>query len=341
MAGEFALIEHLLRQTRADRSTRPPILGPGDDCALIQASDPAQAWAVSTDMLVSGIHFLPEDDPNDLGWKTLAVNISDLAAMGATPRYVTLAAAIPAADAVDMSWIDRFFSGFVDCAEAYGAALIGGDTTRCADGARTFCVTAMGELLAERALRRSGAQTDDDIWISGTPGYAALGLRAKLEGLRLPDDLAGPAHRALHRPQPRVALGLALTALAHSAIDVSDGLLQDLGHIAEASGLQAILREPQLPCCPSGVEAGLWQTCLLGGGDDYELLFTAPSRARTAIDALGESLSVTLTRIGHMKNMQAGTEAGRMAAPTVQLVDGAGYARDLSRIRAGFDHFTA
>lgn len=341
MAGEFALIEHLLRQTRADRISQPPILGPGDDCALIKASDPAQAWAVTTDMLVSGIHFLADDDPNDLGWKTLAVNVSDLAAMGATPRYVTLAAAIPPADAIDTSWIDAFFAGFVDCADTYGVGLIGGDTTRCADSARTFCITAIGEVLAEHALRRSGAQPDDDIWISGTPGYAALGLRAKLDGTRLPDDLAVIAHRALHRPQPRVALGLALTALAHSAIDVSDGLLQDLGHIAEASGIQATLSAPQLPGCPSGIDAALWQACLLGGGDDYELLFTAPTSARDAIQALGQSLALPLTRIGQMQGMQTSVEAGKISASAVQLLDAAGQALDLSRIRAGFDHFAA
>ncbi len=336
MAGEFALIEHLLRQTRADHATRPPILGPGDDCALIAPSHPNLAWAVTTDMLVSGVHFLETDDPRDLGWKTLAVNLSDLAAMGALPRYVTLAAAIPPEDAQDTAWIDAFFSGFVDCLNTFDVALIGGDTTR---GRRTFSVTAMGEVEANRALRRSGAQRDDDIWISGTPGYATLGLRTKLDGIALPPGIASLAHQALHRPQPRVALGLAIIGLAHSAIDVSDGLLQDLGHIARASHCQAILETTLLPSCPAGVDVNLWHTCLLGGGDDYELLFTAPTSARDAVTTLSHQLSLPLTRIGQMHPMQDGAEQGTMSGDAVQLLDLTHQPIDLSLLRTGFDHF--
>ena len=336
MAGEFALIEHLLRQTRADHATRPPILGPGDDCALIAPSHPNLAWAVTTDMLVSGVHFLETDDPRDLGWKTLAVNLSDLAAMGALPRYVTLAAAIPPEDAQDTAWIDAFFSGFVDCLNTFDVALIGGDTTR---GRRTFSVTAMGEVEANRALRRSGAQRDDDIWISGTPGYATLGLRTKLDGIALPPGIASLAHQALHRPQPRVALGLAIIGLAHSAIDVSDGLLQDLGHIARASHCQAILETTLLPSCPAGVDVNLWHTCLLGGGDDYELLFTAPTSARDAVTTLSHQLSLPLTRIGQMHPMQDGAEQGTMSGDAVQLLDQTHQPIDLSLLRTGFDHF--
>lgn len=340
MAGEFALIEHLLRQTRAEDATHPPILGPGDDCALIRPShpDPSLAWAVTTDMLVAGVHFLDSDDPHDLGWKTLAVNLSDLAAMGAQPRYVTLAAAIPVADANDTAWIDTFFAGFMACAKAFGVALIGGDTTR---GPRVFSVTAMGEVTAAEALRRSGAQDGDDIWISGTPGYAALGLRAKLEALALPTDVAEQAYRALHRPEPRVALGLALHGIAHSAMDVSDGLLQDLGHIAQASQLQATLELDLLPVAPAGVDTPLWQACLLGGGDDYELLFTAPPAARPVIQALSQSSALPITRIGFMHVVQSGTETGTMTTAPVQVVNHAGHPLDLSHLRAGFDHFAA
>lgn len=336
MAGEFALIEHLLRQTRADQVSQPPILGPGDDCALIRAADADSAWAVTTDMLVSGVHFLDSDAANDLGWKTLAVNISDLAAMGATPRFVTLAAAIPQADANDTTWIDAFFAGFNDCAAAHGVALIGGDTTRCAGTARTFCVTALGEVLPERALRRNGAMANDDIWLSGTPGYAALGLLAKLGNVSIASDVASVAHRALHRPQPRVALGLALRGLAHSAIDVSDGLLQDLGHIAEASALNAALEASLLPAPPVGVDAELWHGCLLGGGDDYELLFTAPVNVRGTINDLADTLDLPLTRIGRM---QAAAEGGTMTPSCVQVLDRAQQPMDLSRFRTGFDHF--
>ena len=336
MAGEFALIEHLLRQTRADQVSQPPILGPGDDCALVRASDPESAWAITTDMLVSGVHFLDSDAASDLGWKTLAVNISDLAAMGATPRYATLAAAIPRADANDTTWIDAFFAGFNDCAAAHGVALIGGDTTRCEGSARTFCVTALGEVMPERALRRNGAMANDDIWVSGTPGYAALGLRAKLDCVPLPNEIAATADRALHRPQPRVALGLSLLGLAHSAIDVSDGLLQDLGHIAEASGLNAVLEASLLPAPPIGIDAELWHGCLLGGGDDYELLFTAPVKVRDTINDLADMLDLPLTRIGRM---QAAAEGGTMTPSRVQVLDRAQHPMDHSRFRAGFDHF--
>ena len=336
MAGEFALIEHLLGQTRADRTTHPAYLGPGDDCALITTSAPALAWAVTTDMLVSGVHFLESDNAEDLGWKTLAVNLSDLAAMGARPRYVTLAAAISPADATDTVWIDRFFAGFRACAHAHDVELIGGDTTRCANGQRTFSVTALGEVIPAQALRRSGAQANDDIWVSGSPGFATLGLRAKLDGVPLPNTVAELADRALHRPQPRIALGLALIDLAHSAIDVSDGLLQDLGHIAQASSLIAALDEARLPACPQGVTPSLWQACLLGGGDDYELLFTAAPHARDAISALATTLSLPLTRIGLMQPLP---DTGTMTSGHVQLLDAARQPVDLTRISAGFDHF--
>lgn len=333
MAGEFALIEHLLRQTRADRASRPPILGPGDDCALVTTSSPALAWAVTTDMLVAGVHFLDSDNPRDIGWKTLAVNLSDLAAMGAVPRYVTLAAAIHPEDAANTTWIEEFFAGFIDCADSHGVALIGGDTTR---GPRVFSITAMGEIVADRALCRSGARPGDDIWVSGEPGYAALGLRAKLDGLVLPADVAVKANVALHHPTPRVALGHALIDLAHSAIDISDGLLQDLGHIARASKLDAILLEQALPPGPIGIDTDLWRNCQLGGGDDYELLFTAPAAVRCDIKALSNSLLLPLTRIGYM---QRNTEAGKMTNHNVQMLDASHKPLDLSRHRAGFDHF--
>lgn len=335
MAGEFALIEHLLRKTRADQVDHPPILGPGDDCALIETSGPDMAWAITTDMLVSGVHFLESDDPRDLGWKTLAVNISDLAAMGAQPRYVTLAAAIRPEDAQDTAWIDAFFSGFTDGLKTFGVTLIGGDTT-C--GPRTFSVTAMGEIASHKALRRSMAQIGDDIWVSGTPGYATLGLRAKLDGIVLPPEVATLAHQALHRPQPRVALGRALVDLAHSAIDVSDGILQDLGHIAQASKQQAALEAMLLPFCPTGVTTGLWQACLLGGGDDYELLFTAPSTARERILDVGNRLALPLTRIGQMRPMPSTAQADTISGNVV-LLDHNHRPIDLSRLRMGFDHF--
>lgn len=333
MAGEFELIEHLLGQVRADRLTHPPVLGPGDDCALIKASSPGMAWAITTDMLVSGVHFLDQDHPYDLGWKTLAVNLSDLAAMGAAPRYVTLAAAIPPEDASDTTWIDSFFSGFMACARQYGVGLIGGDTTR---GPRVFSVTALGEVLPDCALRRDRAQSGDDIWVSGAPGYAALGLRAKLDHLDLPENVGTLAERALHHPLPRIELGLALHELAHSAIDVSDGLLQDLGHIARASGLVATLRAEMLPAAPEGIDHALWRACLFGGGDDYELLFTAPPAARPSIQALSHTLSLPLTRIGYM---QKPLGEGTIDSCGVQVLDAAQKFLDLALLSKGFDHF--
>lgn len=329
MAGEFALIERLLSQVRPDPNTQTNglLLGPGDDCALIAPPAPGESFAITTDMLVEGTHFLHTDSPEDLGWKTLAVNLSDLAAMGATPRYVTLAAALLAGDE-SSAWVDQFFSGFTNCAQKHKVSLIGGDTTR---GPRTFSVTAIGTVHPNQALRRSGAQDQDDIWISGTPGMAALGLAYKLGTTDLPVVLEQSTYKALHRPQPRIALGLALVELAHSCLDVSDGLLQDLGHIAQVSGLAATLHNAALPPAPSQVNPSLWQQCLLGGGDDYELLFTAPQNKRTEIEALAAQLSLPLHRVGQMH------DTGK--AGTITLLDPHQNAVDLSNLRQGFDHF--
>ena len=329
MAGEFALIERLLNQAGVASAMPAPslLLGPGDDCALIAPPENGTAWAITTDMLVEGTHFLATDDPENLGWKTLAVNLSDLAAMGAQPRYVTLAVALSADDA-SSGWVDQFFRGFSACAQQFGVALIGGDTTR---GPRTFCVTAIGSVQPGQALRRNGAQDQDDIWISGNPGLAALGLAYKLGTTTLAPTLAALASKALHRPLPRVALGLALTGLAHSCLDVSDGLLQDLGHITTASGLAATLQQAALPATPTGVNEALWQHCLLGGGDGYELLFTAPAAARDALTALSSQLDLPLHRIGLM---HADGTAGR-----IDLLDAQQQPIDLASIRQGYDHF--
>ncbi|MDP1636422.1 MAG: thiamine-phosphate kinase, partial [Gallionellaceae bacterium] len=217
--SEFDLIKRFF--------TRPApgaILGVGDDAALLRVGE-GMELAVSTDMLVSGTHFLPDADPFLLGHKALAVNLSDLAAMGATPRWATLAIALPSADE---DWLRRFSDGFFVLADEFGVELVGGDTTR---GPLNLCVTIMGEVPQGRALRRDGAQAGDDIWISGTLGDAALGL-AQLQGKTvLPDDMRERCLAALQQPQPRIALGMALRGIAHSAIDISDGLLADLGHI--------------------------------------------------------------------------------------------------------------
>ena len=328
MAGEFALIERLLQQAPAQAKTAPGLLlGPGDDCALIAPPATDEVFAITTDMLVEGTHFLGTDNPIDLGWKTLAVNLSDLAAMGARPRYATLAVSLLATDD-STGWVDQFFSGFTDCAKKYDVSLIGGDTT-C--GPRSFSVTAFGTVKPQQALRRSGACAQDDIWISGTPGMAALGLAHKLGTTVLPAALAATASTALHHPLPRVALGLALAGLAHSCMDVSDGLLQDLGHITQASGLSATFELAALPSIPPGVNAAIWQQCLLGGGDDYELLFTASPNNRADIEDLATQLTLPLHRIGQM---HADGKVG-----TITLLDPHQKPVDLSHLRQGFDHF--
>lgn len=317
MPSEFALIDRYFRHP-----TRHTVLGVGDDAAIVRPS-PGAELVISTDMLVSGTHFLPDADPEDLGWKALAVNVSDMAAMGAEPRWAVLAAALPAATE---SWIERFARGFFACADEFGIDIVGGDTTK---GPRNFCVTIFGEVPIvgdkSQALRRSGARPGDEIWVSGQPGRAALGLahlqgRHALEEPRLAECLA-----ALHRPQPRVALGLALRDLATAAIDVSDGLLADLGHILEESKASATLVIPRLP--PAGIE----RDCLLAGGDDYELVFTAPPTRHDEITSLSSKLGLALTSIGKIEPGSPGV------APRLTLLDDEG--REIGVDHKGYDHF--
>jgi len=321
MAGEFALIDKYFA-----RPTPSAVLGPGDDCALVQPS-PGKQLAVTTDMLVAGTHFLPDTDPKNLGWKALAVNLSDLAAMGAQPRWVTLAGALPS---VDETWIAAFASGFFNCAREYGVDVIGGDTTK---GPLNVCITAIGEVEPGRALRRDGAKPGDQIWISGRPGLASLGL-AHLQGkVKLPEPWPRLCVGALEKPRPRVALGLALNGIASSAIDVSDGLLADLGHIAERSGCAAAVKLVQLPHLPKGdsYNADLRRIaleCQLTGGDDYELCFTAPGNHSLAIAQIAAQLELPLWNIGEMA-------AGSGGAVTVFDPDG----KPVEFERKGYDHF--
>jgi thiamine-monophosphate kinase len=310
MPSEFALIDRYFR-----RPARHTVLGVGDDAAIVKPT-PGFELVISTDMLVSGTHFLPNVDPEDLGWKALAVNVSDMAAMGAQPRWALLAAALPAATE---SWIEKFAQGFFACAEEFGIDVIGGDTTK---GPRNLCVTIFGEILPGQALLRSGAHLYEEIWVSGMPGRAALGL-AHLQGrLELTEPALSVCLAALQRPQPRVELGLALRGLASAAIDVSDGLLADLGHLLEASSLAAMLQLAVLPA------PGLERDAYLSGGDDYELIFTAPALNHAKIVALSEELGLPLNCIGRT---QAGP-AGELA-----IYDAAG--RPVEVTQRGFDHF--
>lgn len=310
MPSEFELIDRYF-----NRPTAHTTLGVGDDGAIIRPS-PGMELVISTDMLVVGTHFLSDADPEALGWKTLAVNVSDMAAMGAQPRWALLAAALPAATE---SWIEKFSRGFFCCADVFGIDVIGGDTTK---GPRNFCVTILGEVPPGSALLRSGAQPGDQIWVSGRPGRAALGL-AHMQGRTvLHEPVLGECLAALHRPQPRVTLGLSLRGIANATIDVSDGLLADLGHILKSSGVAAKLAINMSP------EPSLDRECYLAGGDDYELLFTSPPSRHADVAALSASLSLALTCIG---NVEAG-EAGQ-----IDLRDADGQPIEIGH--PGYDHF--
>ncbi len=291
MTSEFNLIERYFT-----RPTPSATLGVGDDAALLVVS-PGMELAVSTDMLVAGTHFFLETDPRKLGWKALAVNISDLAAMGAQPRWATLALSLPQADE---HWLAAFADGFFKCAEQYGVELIGGDTTR---GPLNLSVTIMGEVPKQQALRRGAARPGDDIWVSGMLGGAALGLAALQKKVQLDETDLAHCLRTLETPQPRVALGLALRGIAHAAIDISDGLLADLGHILECSNAGAEIHFDTLPthhALAPWLAEGWARACLLAGGDDYELCFTASAERATEIIAIGAQLNLGLIRIGQI-----------------------------------------
>ncbi len=317
MPSEFDLIARYFA-----RPTPQAVLGPGDDCALL-APSPGMELAVTTDMLVSGTHFLPGTNPTQLGWKTLAVNISDLAAMGAKPRWILLAGSLPDADEI---WIAAFAEGLFACAKRYGTDLVGGDTTR---GPLNLCITALGEVPAGTALRRDSAQAGDDLWVSGQPGLAALGLAHLLGKTALAEPFATRCVTALQKPVPRVELGLALRErkLAHASIDVSDGLLADIGHISAQSKLDAELFETQLPYLPSGVDPVLARNAQLAGGDDYELAFSADPGKRHELAELSAELDLPLWRIGRFV---AGSREIRLLDENREI---------LPTTHKGFDHF--
>ncbi|PKO90054.1 MAG: thiamine-phosphate kinase [Betaproteobacteria bacterium HGW-Betaproteobacteria-10] len=329
MAGEFALINKYFA-----RPTPSAVLGPGDDCALLQPTVGKQL-AVTTDMLVAGTHFLADTDPKNLGWKALAVNLSDLAAMGAKPRWVTLAGALPA---VNEPWIAKFAAGFFACAAEYGVDVVGGDTTK---GPLNLCITAIGEVEPGQALRRDGAKVGDQIWVSGRPGLASLGL-AQLQGkIKLPEPWPRLCIAALEKPRPRVALGLALNGIASAAIDVSDGLLADLGHIAERSACAAAVQLVKLPQLRDLAGSGesynadlrrLALDCQLAGGDDYELCFTAPYDQHLAISRLAAELELPLWCIGEMVAKPKDDPAGQ-----VTVFDPEGQPIEFDH--QGYDHF--
>ena len=277
-------------------------------------------------MLVAGRHFLSDVDPEKLGHKTLAVNLSDLAAMGATPRWALLAGALPE---IDASWLAAFARGFYALADRHDVELVGGDTTR---GPLNLCVTVLGEVPAGAALLRSGAKPGDDIYVSGALGDAAIALAAMAGRVDLDIDALARARARLELPTPRIALGIALRGVATAALDISDGLTGDLGHILEQSGvgadvdLAAVPRSPTLDRLLAGAGRAIALDCVLGGGDDYELCFTAPAAAADRVARIAAANDVPLTRIGTIT-----------PAPGFTVRDERGVA--LPALPRAFDHF--
>jgi thiamine-monophosphate kinase len=317
--GEFDLIARYFTRT-----VRRSPLGVGDDCALLQPQ-PGMQLAVSTDLLLEGRHFLPTVDPRRLGHKALAVNLSDLAACGARPLAFTLALALPG---IDEPWLAAFAEGMFALADVHDCELVGGDTTR---GALAINITVFGEVPAGQALLRSGARAGDDVWVSGTLGDARLALDALLGTVSLPQAVLEAARLRLETPQPRVALGLALRGIATAAIDVSDGLLGDLVHVLERSGVGATLEAVRvLPLLAAAqalqVETSKALELVLAGGDDYELAFTAPAARRAEVEEAARQAGTPVTRIGRIDALRG-----------LRVLDAQG--RPLTQKFTGFDHF--
>ncbi|NLY34771.1 MAG: thiamine-phosphate kinase [Alcaligenaceae bacterium] len=323
MAGEFDLIRQFF--TLQTSSVR---VGVGDDCAVFDI-EPGTQMATSTDLLLEGRHFFSDVDPFKLGHKALAVNLSDLGAMGARPVGCLLGLGLPN---FNESWLARFAAGFHELAAKHGCPLIGGDTTRSEQGI-VISVTVFGSVVAP-FLTRASAREGDDIWLSGSLGAADVAL-SLLMRVRQGEVLSGPEHELLEKtrpwlemPVPRVELGLALRNLAHAVIDVSDGLLQDLGHILQASNKGAALQLSQIPvnAAIAGVAPAQKRKAVLGGGDVYELCFTAPVRAREKIRMMGNESGLSLSLIG---TITSGSELKVLDDDLIEIQD----------LPSGFDHF--
>ena len=322
--GEFDLIQKYFT-----RPSPQAVLGVGDDCALLQPRA-GMLWAISSDMLVEGRHFLSTVRPERLGHKALAVNLSDLAACGATPVAFTLALALPRIDEVFLAGLAQ---GLFELAAEHGIELVGGDTTA---GPLTICITVFGEVPRGQALLRSGARAGDDVYVSGTVGGARLALDALRKQTALTEEWLAPARARLERPTPRVALALSLRGIATAAIDVSDGLLGDLGHILGASGVGACIDSSIAITLIADYADANWSkglfsyeeklACVLAGGDDYELAFTAPNTARAAVAGAAAQAQTPVTRIVRIE-----------ATPGLRLIDAKGQL--IERSYASFDHF--
>ena len=317
MLSEFDLITRYF-----NRPTLHTVLGVGDDAALF-ALTPGHELAASTDTMVEGVHFFSDVEPDSLGHKALAVNLSDLAAMGATPKWAMLALTVPKPDE---DWLEGFARGFFALAADHGVDLIGGDTAR---GPRNICVQVMGEVPNGRALRRDGAKVGDDVWVSGHLGDAAAAVAHRKGDLRLRGSLLAHCIARLDRPTPRVVLGRMLVGIANSAIDISDGLVADLGHICERSGVGAAIEFAAIPCSAELMSLrgqALVTKAILSGGDDYELCFTAVAGRKSEIEALSGQSQLALTRIGKIVAGNGVVVKGQDGKP-------------MSAKDGGFDHF--
>ena len=317
--GEFDLIDRFFK-----RPVTRNVLGIGDDCALLSPA-PGMQLAVSSDMLVEGRHFLSTVDPEKLGHKALAVNLSDLAACGAKPLAFTLALAMQQADA---QWLEPFSRGLLALADAHGCELVGGDTTR---GPLNICITVFGEVPQGQAILRSGAKPGDDIYVSGNVGDARVALEAFRGTLSLPEEAFRVARARMEAPTPRVALGQSLRGIASAAIDVSDGLLGDLRHVLRASGVGASIETAScaglMSAAPrAALPAQQQLDYVLAGGDDYELVFTAPASRGDAVMQASRETATPVTRIGRVD-----------AEPGLRLLDARG--RPFERGYGSFDHF--
>ncbi|MEY2683035.1 MAG: hypothetical protein RJA09_179 [Pseudomonadota bacterium] len=325
--GEFDLIKrYFVRQ--APRGSGVD-LGVGDDCALLRPQ-PGMQLAVSTDMLVEGRHFFPTVDPLRLGHKALAVNLSDLAAMGAQPLAFTLSLALPN---VDEPWLAAFAQGLWALSDHTACPLVGGDTTR---GPLNISITVMGQLPPGQALLRSAAQVGDDIYVSGQLGDARLGLEALQGHIELDQQVLQRCRDRLERPDPRLALGQNLRGVAHAAADTSDGLVSDLGHVLVASEVAAELWWPSLwgggavsmDVRAQGLDRA--RTCVLAGGDDYELVFTAPTAHRERVAQAAAAADLRVTRVGRVVARTPGK-------PLVRVLDEQGL--EAVGEWGGYDHF--
>ena len=292
MTSEFEIIERYFK-----KKMKQTALGVGDDAAMIHVRNNYQL-AISSDMLIENIHFLKNTNPSHLGWKSLAVNLSDIAAMGAIPKWATLSISLPK---INHTWLKKFSKGFFKCADKFGIDLIGGDTTK---GPLSISITIMGESKKDEALLRSGAKINDDIWVTGQLGLASMGL-ANLQGqLKLPPRIKMKCLRALEIPTPKTFLGSYLSRYANSCIDISDGLIQDLRHILKASKVGASLLLNDIPC-EKFIHTSKQYQFVLNGGDDYELLFTAAKKNRPFIKKIAKKTNTPVTMIGNITKKKA------------------------------------